>query len=159
MDRPLRGWCKILFAISLICWPTYFAMSELSAPILVGVTLISSLGLVMILFLTHSQRLPKLHNVSELFGGNPVASPTLHCYKVCNCNNVCQLQWISFWGLIVGFIMVSIISSEMNILIWQMFHYIFDWYDDTIVLIGFPFGYVFVGKISIKDIPSSNFII
>lgn len=141
MDRPLRGWCKLLFAISFLCWPAYFAMSDVNTPIFVGLTLISALGLLMIIFLTHSQRLPKLHNVSivqlSIFSYNDII--LFLFYSI--------LKWISFWGLIIGFLIVSIISSEMNVLVWQTCHYVLNWNDDTIVLNGFCLGYVFVGTI------------
>lgn len=55
-------------------------------------------------------------------------------------------QWISLWGLVVGFIVINVIDTELNVIFWQLLHYIFNWYDDTVVLTSFSIGSVFVGE-------------
>lgn len=47
----------------------------------------------------------------------------------------------------VGFILINVIDTELNVMFWQLMHYIFNWYDDTVVLATFSIGSVFVGKV------------
>lgn len=120
-------------------------MSDVSSTYLVGILLLTFLGLIIVVFLTNAQRLPKFHKVScalILY----FLSLFKYYWDFLMFLNRFIFQWISLWGLVVGFIVINVIDTELNVIFWQLLHYIFNWYDDTVVLTSFSIGSVFVGE-------------
>ncbi|XP_073821266.1 uncharacterized protein [Musca autumnalis] len=114
-ERPLNGWCKPIACISCLAFPLLLVTLDLDSYTLFCFFVLGISALLLVIFLTHSQRIPTNHGL------------------------------LSLWGLIIGFAIFNIIDLEICCILWQFLNYFFNMDNDDILILAFPFSYVFVG--------------
>ncbi|XP_005190902.2 mitochondrial sodium/calcium exchanger protein isoform X2 [Musca domestica] len=126
-ERHLAGWCKAISCGSCLIFPLLLFTLDLDSYTMFSLLILGISVTLLIIFLTHSQRIPTNHEL------------------------------LSLWGLVMGFMLFNIVDLEICCILWQFLNYFFDMDNDDILILAFPFSYVFVEGIFVVTLMENDY--
>ncbi|XP_075154172.1 uncharacterized protein LOC142227509 [Haematobia irritans] len=126
-ERLLNGWCKFIFCCSCLGFPLYAITLQFDSLTMLFLALQGIMATLLVMVLTHAQRIPTHHEL------------------------------LSLWGLIIGFGISNILDMEICCILWQFLNFGLNMDNDVILILAFPFCYIFVEGIFVVTLMENGY--